>query len=265
MKTTEKERSLAAGTIETLRERLLGARREALIDLGVAEEDMRWIEQNREIELEERAQDEAASDVIARRGEHDFRRIRAIQDALDRIGDGTYGSCTSCGEQIAVERLLALPEASLCTECASEAEGNWARRLAAESAREVEEAPRALRAELAGLSDSEIIAMVHERFRAEVGTALDDVRVICRHGAVTLVGEVTSDELRQVALRILEEELGLEFVDRVRVSASAGEQPRAAGRTAAGPRSSRRTDDVFTTAEEGGDYTPPDRPVPEKE
>jgi RNA polymerase-binding protein DksA len=267
MKTRDKPKSLAAATTEALRERLLNARREALADLGVAEDDLRWIEENREIELEERAQDEAASDVLARREEHDFRRIRAIQDALDRIGDGTYGVCASCGEAIAVERLLALPEASLCADCASEAEGNWVRRLAAQSAREEEQTPRALRAELAGLSDSEIVAMVEERFRIEVGTALDDVRVICRHGTVTLVGETASDELRQVALRILEEELGLEGVDRVRVSPSAGERPGATegSGAGAGPRRSGRTDNVFTTAEEGGDYTPPDRPVAEKE
>jgi DnaK suppressor protein len=264
MKNTNKASSLAKGTLETLHKRLLGARREALTDLGIAADDLRWIEENREIELEERAQDEAASDVIARREEHDFRRIRAIQDALDRIADGTYGVCASCEEQIAVARLLALPEASLCAECASEAEGNWAQKLEAESARPQEETLRGLPAKLEGLSDTEIVATVQERFRAEVGGALDDVRVLCRHGMVTLVGETTSDELRQVALRILEEELGLEVVDRVRVSASASEKPPTAPRTATFSRAGR-TDDVFTAAEEGGDYTPPDRPVAEKE
>ena len=256
---------LSTNTIEGLRERLLSARRQALSELGVAEDDLRWIEQTRKIELEERAQDEAASDVLARREEQDFRRIWAIEDALDRIRDGTYGSCTSCGEQIPVERLLALPEASLCTECASEAEGNWVRNLATASARETEEGARALRTEHSGLSDSEIVATVQERFRAGVGSALDDVRVICRHGAVTLTGEVASDELRQIALRIIEEELGLEVLDRVRVSPAAGEAPQAAGRGATDARSPGRTDDVFTTAEKGGDYTPPDRPVAEKE
>ena len=265
MKTSDNETSLDPSTIQTLREQLLDARRAALADLGVAEDDLSWIEENREIELEERAQDEAASDVLARREEHDFRRIRAIQDALDRIDEGTYGCCTSCGEHIAMGRLLALPEASLCAECAREAEGNWARRLEAASARETEEAPRGLRAELADLSDSEIVATVHERFRVEVGASLDDVGVICRHGAVTLVGEASSDELRQVALRIVEEEMGLGVVDRIRVGTGAGERPPAASPAAVGQRSSGRIDDVFATAEDGGDYTPPDRPVAEKE
>jgi RNA polymerase-binding protein DksA len=45
-----------------------------------------------------------------------------IDAALRRIGDGTYGVCTSCGKQIPEERLEARPWASLCIDCAREAE-----------------------------------------------------------------------------------------------------------------------------------------------
>jgi RNA polymerase-binding transcription factor DksA len=37
-----------------------------------------------------------------------------IEAALRRIDDGTYGTCPMCGQQIAEERLRALPWASLC-------------------------------------------------------------------------------------------------------------------------------------------------------
>jgi len=40
-----------------------------------------------------------------------------IEAALKRIDDGTYGICTSRGEQIPVERLEALPWATLCIDC----------------------------------------------------------------------------------------------------------------------------------------------------
>jgi len=254
-------------TVEMLRERLLLARRQALLGLGVAEDDLSWIEQNREIELEERAQDEAASDVLARREEHDYRRVCEIQDALDRISEGTYGVCVSCGETIPTGRLLALPEAAMCADCAEEAEGNWVSEAAARSTREREvEAPRSLRSELVGLSDSEIVAMAEERLRTDVGTALDELRILCRHGAVTLAGETANDELRQIAIRILEEELGLEIVDRVRVRGSAAPQARARAKVStAATAKGDRADDVFAAAEEGADYTPPARPVAEKE
>jgi RNA polymerase-binding protein DksA len=42
--------------------------------------------------------------------------IREIDDALGRIDDGTYGTCTSCGKPIPEERLSAVPYATLCVE-----------------------------------------------------------------------------------------------------------------------------------------------------
>lgn len=37
-----------------------------------------------------------------------------IEAALGRIEEGTYGRCTSCGKPIALERLEAVPYATLC-------------------------------------------------------------------------------------------------------------------------------------------------------
>ena len=43
--------------------------------------------------------------------------LAEIDAALDRIANGTYGRCTNCDGQIPVERLEALPWATLCIEC----------------------------------------------------------------------------------------------------------------------------------------------------
>ena len=43
--------------------------------------------------------------------------LAEIDAALKRIEDGTYGTCTNCGKQIPVERLEALPYATLCIDC----------------------------------------------------------------------------------------------------------------------------------------------------
>jgi DnaK suppressor protein len=40
-----------------------------------------------------------------------------IDAALERIGAGTYGTCANCGEEIPIERLEALPYATLCIDC----------------------------------------------------------------------------------------------------------------------------------------------------
>jgi DnaK suppressor protein len=48
--------------------------------------------------------------------------IAKIDSVLERIGDGSYGLCDECGEPIAVARLRARPETTLCIACKSEQE-----------------------------------------------------------------------------------------------------------------------------------------------
>ena len=40
-----------------------------------------------------------------------------IKEAMERIENGTYGICESCGEQISEARLQARPVTTLCIEC----------------------------------------------------------------------------------------------------------------------------------------------------
>jgi RNA polymerase-binding protein DksA len=42
--------------------------------------------------------------------------LEAIERALKRIDDGTYGTCVNCGKPIPEERLEALPWTELCIE-----------------------------------------------------------------------------------------------------------------------------------------------------
>jgi DnaK suppressor protein len=50
-------------------------------------------------------------------GENSETVLAEIDAALARIENGTYGTCTNCGEQIPLERLEAYPWASLCIDC----------------------------------------------------------------------------------------------------------------------------------------------------
>ena len=45
------------------------------------------------------------------------REAAQIQDALRQREQGRYGTCASCGQPIAPERLEARPEATLCIDC----------------------------------------------------------------------------------------------------------------------------------------------------
>jgi RNA polymerase-binding protein DksA len=43
--------------------------------------------------------------------------LGAIDEALQRIEEGTFGTCARCGKMIAAERLEAMPYATKCIDC----------------------------------------------------------------------------------------------------------------------------------------------------
>ena len=47
------------------------------------------------------------------------REIASVRRALERVEDGSYGTCTNCGDDISEQRLEVRPEAALCIDCAS--------------------------------------------------------------------------------------------------------------------------------------------------
>jgi DnaK suppressor protein len=49
-------------------------------------------------------------------------KLKQIDDALERMDEGTYGVCESCGLEIAEERLEAMPFSRLCRDCQQDEE-----------------------------------------------------------------------------------------------------------------------------------------------
>jgi len=64
-------------------------------------------------------EDDEALDGIERAAIAD---IAGIRQALARLDAGTYGHCVDCGGDIAQARLVALPTAARCIDCAHDAD-----------------------------------------------------------------------------------------------------------------------------------------------
>jgi DnaK suppressor protein len=60
--------------------------------------------------------------ITGRLRERERGLINKIDAALDKIEDGSFGTCESCGEDIGIKRLEARPVAELCIDCKSEQE-----------------------------------------------------------------------------------------------------------------------------------------------
>lgn len=58
-----------------------------------------------------------ASDVSLGRRESETTEIQEIDDALERLEDGSFGLCEDCAAKIARDRLEAIPYARFCLKC----------------------------------------------------------------------------------------------------------------------------------------------------
>jgi len=88
--------------------------------------------------------------------------LRKIDDALLRLGVGTYGVCSDCDQSISEARLKALPFASLCRDCQEQAEDAEAERHARPS-RFFEDGPPASPRERRPSADKSARAFVSPR------------------------------------------------------------------------------------------------------
>ncbi|MBO9668004.1 MAG: TraR/DksA family transcriptional regulator [Bdellovibrio sp.] len=68
------------------------------------------------------ASQDVANNISIHLHERDRTALYAIERALGKISDGTYGQCEACGELIGARRLQARPFTALCIECMEEQE-----------------------------------------------------------------------------------------------------------------------------------------------
>ena len=78
---------------------------------------------NLSMHLAELGSDRAESDLSLGRRESASGEIQEIDEALERIRDGTFGLCETCEKPISRERMTAIPYARLCLPCKIEEEG----------------------------------------------------------------------------------------------------------------------------------------------
>ena len=84
---------------------------------GSLDEEVEEIEATNDNHLAETATATLGREIDYTLGENSAQVLAEIDVALGRIDAGTYGTCVSCGGDIAPGRLEAYPWASLCIDC----------------------------------------------------------------------------------------------------------------------------------------------------
>jgi RNA polymerase-binding protein DksA len=119
-------RDLASSTLDKFRKRLEDERQRLLALIYEIEEEQE------EVRLTETSSDRSPDPNTAEGGSLAFEiekelslarnaegLLDQVGEALERMDEGVYGKCQSCGRAIPVARLEALPYTKLCVDCAS--------------------------------------------------------------------------------------------------------------------------------------------------
>jgi DnaK suppressor protein len=63
-----------------------------------------------------------SSQLMTNLGEQDWEKLKQVDEALEKIRDGSYGTCSTCEKPIPEARLDVQPFAKFCVECLSKIE-----------------------------------------------------------------------------------------------------------------------------------------------
>lgn len=109
--------------VERFRERLLDERRRVTdaIEYLSGEQEGASEDETSDVRLDDHIADNA-TETFDREIDHSLGAnavavLAAIDRALARIDEGTFGVCARCGQPIGEERLEAVPYATLCIDC----------------------------------------------------------------------------------------------------------------------------------------------------
>ncbi|HJZ67221.1 MAG TPA: TraR/DksA family transcriptional regulator [Blastocatellia bacterium] len=92
--------------------------RDALLGMVERTEDY-GREADREVSQDpaDKASNSYTKELLFSQSTNERNTLRLIEEALDRIDEGTYGECTNCGQDIQAKRLDAIPWTPHCIKC----------------------------------------------------------------------------------------------------------------------------------------------------
>jgi len=112
---SKKEEYMNDMQLEYFRRKLVEWKKELLVQSSDTLDDLRQGGLNQPDDID-RASLETDKSLDLRTKDRARKLILKIDEALERIEDGTYGYCEETGEEIGIDRLMARPIATLCIE-----------------------------------------------------------------------------------------------------------------------------------------------------
>lgn len=109
-------------TLQRLKKSLLKEREEIIGGVKQISESSKEIGQDGIQDIGDEAANIYNKQILLSLNENERMRLQEVDDALDRIGNGSYGICEECGGSIGLKRLEARPVAKYCVPCKTKLE-----------------------------------------------------------------------------------------------------------------------------------------------
>jgi DnaK suppressor protein len=113
---------LSQRDLERFKIRLLEERARILSDMDKLVRESNELGKDGTMDIGDEASDLSSRQLLLSLNEADRKKLLEIEEALERMEEGTYGICEECGEPISIKRLEVKPTALYCVECKSRLE-----------------------------------------------------------------------------------------------------------------------------------------------
>ena len=102
---------------EYYKKRLVTTQEELLRLVTKSERDGREADEEATQDIADKAANSYTKEFLFHQSDENRRLLQLVDEALDRLKNGTYGLCVSCQEEVQGKRLEAVPWARHCIEC----------------------------------------------------------------------------------------------------------------------------------------------------
>jgi DnaK suppressor protein len=102
---------------ETFKKRLLTKQEELLRQVTKSEKDGREADEEATQDIADKAANSYTKEFLFHQSDENRRVLQLVNEALERMKNGTYGNCVACEEEVQLKRLEAVPWARHCIEC----------------------------------------------------------------------------------------------------------------------------------------------------
>ena len=103
--------------LDYFRKRLESRQQDLRRIVSRTQQDGRTVDEDSAQDIADRAASSYTKEFLFHQSNNDRQLLQMVEGALDRIREGNFGECISCGKEINPKRLEAVPWTRHCIEC----------------------------------------------------------------------------------------------------------------------------------------------------